>query len=272
MPIPTILSLSTIPPRFKHLRSTLHSLLHQSEPFQEIRLYIPLKYRRFPDWDGVLPQVPPGIEIHRCEADYGPATKVLPAARNLRDQDVHILFCDDDRTYNYDWHAKLRREAIAHPMTCIAALGANLEDIDKTRMPVDRVPRGRCDPKNLAYKVKRFLSLGLVRPQLPIQEGYIDQFHGCGGVLVKPEWLPDAAYDIPDVIWTVDDVWLSGHLEYTGIAIWICEGLNPGYSSANWFEPLRKHEEAGHGRQSANKLATEYFRSRYGIWPTSAPP
>ena len=139
MPIPTILSLSTIPPRFKHLRSTLRSLQRQSEPFQEIRLYIPLKYRRFPQWDGVLPRVPAGVEIHRCDVDYGPATKVLPAARDLKNQNVHIVFCDDDRAYGRHWHATLRREAQTHPGTCIAALGAILHDIDPTRLPADRI-------------------------------------------------------------------------------------------------------------------------------------
>ena len=78
-----IVSLSSIPPRFHKIGATLQALLGQSARIDRICLYIPEVYRRFPDWDGSLPEVPEGIEIHRTEADLGPATKVLAAAAHL---------------------------------------------------------------------------------------------------------------------------------------------------------------------------------------------
>ncbi len=81
MSSPTIITLSSIPPRFGLLKPTLFSLLSQRLKAEEVRLYIPHKYRRFPDWDGRLPEVPAGITIVRCDEDLGPATKVLPAAQ-----------------------------------------------------------------------------------------------------------------------------------------------------------------------------------------------
>ncbi len=50
-----IVSLSTIPPRFGEIRPTLDTLLDQSAPADQVLLYIPHRYRRFPDWDGTLP-------------------------------------------------------------------------------------------------------------------------------------------------------------------------------------------------------------------------
>src|SRR4051794_32719177 len=60
-----IISLSTIPPRFDRLAPTLKSLVEQSGAIDEIRLYIPKRYRRFPDYDGSVPSVPDGITIVR---------------------------------------------------------------------------------------------------------------------------------------------------------------------------------------------------------------
>ena len=85
-----IISLTSIPPRFKGLKSVLNSLA--SNMVDEIRLYIPLKYHRFPDWDGLLPETPRSVKIFRCPVDYGPATKVLPACKDLRGQEVQIFF------------------------------------------------------------------------------------------------------------------------------------------------------------------------------------
>ena len=96
-----IISLTSIPPRFKGLKSVLNSLA--SNMVDEIRLYIPLKYHRFPDWDGLLPETPRSVKIFRCPVDYGPATKVLPACKDLRGQEVQIFFCDDDLICKPGW-------------------------------------------------------------------------------------------------------------------------------------------------------------------------
>ena len=102
-----IISLTSIPPRFMGLESTLQSLLRQGA--DEVRLYIPCKYQRFPDWDGALPNVPEGVTIYRSDKDYGPATKILPACRDLRGSDAQILFCDDDCICDEGWAERLFR-------------------------------------------------------------------------------------------------------------------------------------------------------------------
>ena len=79
-----VISLTTIPSRMPHIRPTLDSLLDQRTPFDQVNLYIPKHYRRFPDYDGTLPDLPDGVTIRVVDEDFGPASKVLHAVRELR--------------------------------------------------------------------------------------------------------------------------------------------------------------------------------------------
>ncbi len=73
--------------------------------------------------------MPKGVTICHCDQDYGPATKVLPAAKDLKGQDVDILFCDDDKIYDRGWHARFKSEAAKKPNTCIIEVGETFPDI-----------------------------------------------------------------------------------------------------------------------------------------------
>ncbi|MBA4490618.1 glycosyltransferase family 2 protein [Paracoccus sp. S1E-3] len=277
MPRPTIVTLSTIPPRFGLLAPTLNSLLAQKLPVQEIRLYIPQRYRRFRDWDGTLPEVPAGITICRCPDDLGPATKVLPATRDLVGQDVDILFCDDDKLYDPCWHRRFKAARAARPDACIVEAGDNLPDIcDSTRAP-DRLPRAkRWTRKPLSYRLKRILSLFTIKSPMYANSGYIDVLAGHAGVMVRPEWFDDAAWAIPDIVWTVDDPWLSGHLERKGIPIWLmAEVRRMRCSGAGAVDALQDLVEQDHGRVRADIAAIDYMRRTYNLWTPrgqTAPP
>ena len=74
----TDISLTSIPPRFSRLGETLESLLHQTVEIKNIWLTIPKSYKRFPNWNGVLPKVPKGIKINRINEDLGPASIIIP--------------------------------------------------------------------------------------------------------------------------------------------------------------------------------------------------
>ncbi|WBL32941.1 glycosyltransferase family 2 protein [Sinirhodobacter sp. HNIBRBA609] len=265
---PTIVTLSSIPPRFSELGETLESLLTQSLPVQEIRLHIPERYRRFPDWDGTLPQVPAGVTIHRCAEDLGPATKILPAVRALRGHEVDLLLCDDDKIYDRDWHRRFKEQARKRPGTCIVEVGETFPDIAETHRAPDRLPRGRrLARKGIGYRLKRLLSLGWYKPHFFTQSGYVDQLSGYAGVLLRPDWFDEAVFDIPDIIWTVDDPWLSGHLERRGVPIWLnAKGRFPLMRESGNRHALLDLVEQGHDRVMADLAAIDYFRQTYGIW------
>lgn len=268
----SIITLSTIPPRFGALGPTLYSLLAQREPAAEIRLYIPQSYRRFADWDGALPSVPAGVSIHRTEADIGPATKILPAARELRGQDVQIVFCDDDKIYDRDWLARFKAAAAAHPGCCIVEAGETFPDIADSARPADRLPRGRRQAKTLGYRLIRLATLTLHKPHLYRNSGYVDQISGYGGVLVRPDWFGDEVSEIPGNMWMVDDPWLSGHLERAGIPIWLNgKGRQPGFASSGRLAALLDLVDDGNDRVASDLAVIDYMRSHYGIWQKAGP-
>lgn len=265
---PTIITLSTIPPRFHLLKATLASLLDQDLPAQAIHLYIPHSYRRFPDWDGTLPAVPEGVTIRRCEKDLGPATKILPAARDYAGQDVDLLFCDDDKIYDPQWHARFKRARRAHPGSCLVEAGETLPDIADSTRPKARLPRAkRWVKKPFSYRVKRLLSLFTIKSSMYANAGYVDILGGHAGVMVKPDWFDATAWEIPPILWTVDDPWLSGHLERRGIPIWlIAELRRTSVTEASEIDALHNLVEEDHDRVRADIAAVDYMRRTYGVW------
>ena len=122
-----VFSLTAIPPRFSMLGPALESLCAQSVKADESGLFVPEQDQRFSDWDGSLPTVPNGVQIHRVKTDLGPATKILPASQKFKDQDCLILFCDDDRDYPSHWATTFLDAHQTHPEAaiCIRGLGAD---------------------------------------------------------------------------------------------------------------------------------------------------
>lgn len=264
---PTIITLSAIPPRFPDLEPCLTSLLRQSLPADEVRLYIPETYRRFPEWDGVLPEVPPGVIIYRTVEDLGPATKVLPAAHDLRGQEVDLLFCDDDKIYDTDWHRRFKTEAEQRPGCCIVESGFDFHDIADCQRPVHRLPRFRMRRKDWKYRLVRSLTLALYKPRREISGGYVDQLEGFAGVLVQPSWFDSHAYEIPDNMWMVDDPWLSGHLERNGIPIWrMISPKRLQHVRTTKLHALHNLVVDGSDRVSSDLAVKKYMRETYGIW------
>jgi len=88
---------------------------------------------------------------------------------------------------------------------------------------------------------------------------------GWGGVLVQPHFLSDSVFDIPDILWTVDDIWLSGHLAMNDIPIWLNADSSVrtrGNSDEVKSASLRKLLHWG----SANQLCVDHFRTNHAIW------
>lgn len=275
-----IISLSTVPPRFERLAPVLESLKAQSADIDRIMLFVPHRYRRFPDFDGTPPKLPAGVELHRPDRDYGPATKLLPALRTLHGQDCNILFCDDDHLFQPAWAQTLIDQAAAHPGCAIALSAFDIENTGYTATERTHLPRARYNPKERGpgYRLRRIAQqidvLHLFTPRHKparwrvLEPGYADIFEGVGGVLVRPEFFPDdAVFDIPETLWSVDDVWLSGHAALAGVPIWATGASHVPYETRLSVQhPLNKATIAGLDRQQANRACVRYFRDQHGIW------
>jgi hypothetical protein len=265
-----IISLTSIPSRFKHLHTTLQSLSRQACA-DEIRLYIPRRYKRFTDWDGTLPDVPGDIKIIRTEADLGPATKILPCAKDLKNENVQILFCDDDGIHPRNWARKLFEAQASRPAEAVATYGrlilAELPDASvSTARPI---AVGQRMNKNIRYRFDRLLekTIGIQAYNRPIKSaGYVDLLFGVGGVVVRPNFFDESSLEIPEEAFFVDDVWLSAQLAKKSIPIYCPKRFPmPRESSASFIEALYDYEISGN-RFEQNSRAAKWCRDHLGVW------
>ncbi|MDG2015012.1 MAG: glycosyltransferase family A protein [Pirellulaceae bacterium] len=266
-----VVTLTSIPTRFDKIAPTLEDLLNQTADIAEIRLYISRKYRRFPDAKFDPPKVPKGIKVCMVDEDFGPATKILPAVKDFQGQNVELLFCDDDQPYDSNWAQRFLDERKRKPNCCIVERGYDLEYRPKGHryyIERDAHPRAERRIKGLKYRLRRTMSLFTSKPTPYTASGYVDILEGFGGVMVRPDFFPPEVFDIPDILWTVDDPWLSGHLTRNNVPIWLHS------NEQQWRRPYGAHfsDRLGafvykqHGRLAADSASIDYFRSTYDIW------
>ena len=271
-----VISLSTIPSRFEEIGPTLETLLTQTGHIDEVRLYVPQVYRRFPDYDGSVPKVPTGISIFRPDHDLGPASKILFAAKDLRDTDAQILFCDDDQIYGADWAEKLFEEQAKRPNECVALFGKLLSpEAGRTTCGREGATRrnSNFDWQYRVAKVRHQLSrLGgspLLAPSRRRigKSGYADILLGYGGVVVRPQFFDERSYTIPPVLWSVDDFWLSGMLARNDVPIWLpADFFAPLGSDAGNIESLFSATIDNADRTAANAACVRYMQETFGVW------
>ncbi|MAZ19959.1 MAG: hypothetical protein CMN19_02000 [Roseovarius sp.] len=97
--------------------------------------------------------------------------------------------------------------------------------------------------------------------------GYVDFAHGLGGVSIRPEFLDQDDFNIPEVIWAVDDIWLSGAFERKGIGIWAEKTVPlPPAGDAARKSSLAESVIEDHDRRAADLACITYMQKRYGIW------
>lgn len=276
-----IISLTTIPSRFGMIAETLESLLAQTADVAEIRLNVPHEYARFPEYNGHLPDVPQGITIARPETDFGPATKVLPVAKEYRDDpEAVILFCDDDRVFAPDWAAGFVADHKDNPDKAICISGFHLVDLG-IHIPPSTVFQPRAEFRkrtwDMEYRWKRIKqqirhrSLIAVRNKPPrrlvTKGGHVDVFEGVGGVLVRPSFFDDRAFDIPPEGRPVDDIWLSGMLALKGIPIWSpADRYMPLVTEADRQDALYRANFDGKKRHELNVACAQVLQRDHGVW------
>lgn len=260
-----VISLTTIPPRFAHLGPTLASLVAQDLP-APVELWIPQAYRRFPEWGGGLPEVPPGVTIRRCGVDWGPATKVVPAVLDRRGP---VLFCDDDSVYAPDWHPRFQAAARARPNVAIGAIGRHLPGIGaRARARTDRMPRmRRRAPAQVQADMAALGDWHAGPVSLVATSGYADLLSGWGGVLVRPDMFAPALAQGPGAHWAVDDIWLSALLAATDTPIWVDSAiLPPTRRPVGGVAALTLAVVDGLDRDASDAAAIADLSARFGIW------
>jgi hypothetical protein len=195
-----IVTLTTIPSRIDRIGPTIKSLLCQTLPPKDIRVYVPERSRReqagyiVPAWLAALES----IRIVRCD-DFGPATKVIPALLTSA-PDQGLLVVDDDRLYHPWLVSQMSALADAHRDVAIAASGWDA-------------------PANLVDHPTRLFDTILGRAPAPIKctrvrgRREVDVIQGFSGYVVRPRFFDLGAVadysHAPEAAFFVDDVWIS---------------------------------------------------------------
>ena len=263
-----IISLSSIPPRFPFLQATLTTLLEQ-ESVDEIRLYIPKKYKRFPKYNGKLPNIPKGITLCQIDEDFGPATKIIPAIQDFIGEDVQILFCDDDLIYHKNWAKKLFDIQLLRPNDAVATYGRNINGNlpDIFHLPKEPNAKSVKLERDILYRAKRLFSK-IFHTKAPLwrpiaKAGYIDILFGVGGVVVRPSFFDEIVFSIPNEAFAVDDIWLSANLAKNKISIYCPRrfALAQSNEKAN-INSLLDSNFGGKKRQDSNRQAALYCQKK----------
>lgn len=234
----------------------------QSVPPDAVELYIPEEYNTrdlgIPD----MSKIPSEFEVNVCDRDFGPATKVLPAAKKYRGQEIALIYCDDDRDYD--------REMISTLMSVF-----NIDTKTAAANEVVKVSRAllkaKYEQRKGTYRLLRACSLGIWDPKN--KGGLANQLiaAGMGGVAIAPDWLKDEAFEIPDLFRPVDDVWLSGQLTANGVTISRAGQRRSGERvihgrDVTLIDPLTRYEHDGMDRAAADAACVEYFQENKKIW------
>jgi hypothetical protein len=257
-----VVSLTSIPARFSSLGGLMDMFQAQTLPPDAVKLYIPKEYdlRKFGKPN--LKTIPDDFDVQVCDQDYGPATKILPAAKQHMGQEIALIYCDDDRNYDQDMIKRLMSIFDGKSRTAAA------NEVVKVSRALFKE---RYETRKTFYKTLRALSLGLWDPK---NQGKLANFFiaaGMGGVAIKPEWLNEEAFDIPTMFRPVDDVWLSGHLTANNVTIKRSGEQRSGERTVNeqditLIDPLTTYEHDGMDRASADAACVRYFQKHKNIW------
>lgn len=264
-----IISLTSIPTRFKYLSETIDSLIKQNA-CNEIRLNIPKKYRRFPDWDGSIPKFPSKVNIVRCEEDLGPATKILPTALDHKNSDIQILFCDDDGIHPNNWARNLFELQQTMPDKAIATWGRCIDELPSVKYdPTKKYVEIQHLKYDVRYRFERLLhKIGNYQPlHRPVKRaGFAHILLGVGGVVVKPNFFNIESTLIPEEAFLVDDIWLSAQLALNKIEIFCPKRFAVPYSHEGESVNALFDMEIGGGRKKLNYQALPWCRNNLKCW------
>lgn len=238
-----IVSLSTLPGRIANLRPTLHCLLGQTRPPDEIVLALPdFSVREkagyaIPPWMAELR----GVRILHSARDWGPATKFIPVIQEEIEAgrpDTLIVMVDDDRIYPADMIATYLHYSAQLPAAALCFRGAAM-------------------PRSFDWRDAKMIHGDRLRaPQA------VAVITGCGSYLVKPKFFDRSLWDYsaaPTAAFYMDDIWISGCLGRRGAKKYVVPTSRRMRSVAAQKGTITLHDVPD-GRQPSNNEVIAFFR------------
>jgi len=244
-----IASLTTLPDRIFNLEPTVHCLLNQTRPPDEIVLSIPefsVRQKRPYSIPKYLSQFPT-LRIVPCKTDWGPATKFIPLVQEelaAGRADTLIMVVDDDRIYPRD---ALETYLHYHEQFPNAALCF----------------RGGPMPRNFYWFLpKLFLGSRLRKAKR------VAVITGCGSYLIQPRFFDSALWnysDAPASAFYMDDIWISGNLDRRGVEKYVVPTSAMMRTARQQAGTMSLHRVPW-GRTYHNNEVVEYFRDTWNVF------
>ena len=244
-----IASLTTLPDRIFNLEPTVHCLLNQTRPPDEIVLSIPefsVRQKRPYSIPKYLSQFPT-LRIVPCKTDWGPATKFIPLVQEelaAGRADTLIMVVDDDRIYPRD---ALETYLHYHEQFPNAALCF----------------RGGPMPRNFYWFLpKLFLGSRLRKAKR------VAVITGCGSYLIQPRFFDSALWnysDAPASAFYMDDIWISGNLDRRGVEKYVVPTSAMMRTTRQQAGTMSLHRVPW-GRTYHNNEVVEYFRDTWNVF------
>jgi hypothetical protein len=206
-----IVTFTTVPGRINKVRYTIASILNQTVRVDEICIYVPYKSSKgneyiIPEWMEELERKLLQFKIKRCNRDWGPATKIIPALLEFENMDCTIIYIDDDIIYNKNMLETLISYNKIYPGYAICNQGWDVE---------------RWNGKSSLFSRTLHHAAKYIPNVDPYNHVFTDVLQGFSGVLVKPQFFDMKKLvnfdEYPQEVFFVDDVYLSGHLNDQGI-------------------------------------------------------
>jgi len=271
----TIVTLTTIPPRFKYLAARIDAILRQSVKPSKIEIFVPKIYRRFPGVRISPPRFAGLVEVVVVGEDFGPATKLLPALHRWRGESVNLIICDDDRVQDKNWISRLVAVKRQRPNDIVCERGWFLHERSLVLQPVTPAPMAQHAPRGgrtWRYRLARVLSGGALHPPRRIYRsgGYVDVFEGFLGVILKPQDLPADAEPLPTWAYYHDDLWFSGLARVHGKGIWAHDLPRPVFSDQRADKVFAlKDDSSFETRANLERDGVAWFQQKHQIWRAS---
>lgn len=231
-----LVSLTSVPPRFKHLENFLRTL----PSTYHIHLTVPSNYSRFPEKNEQLPEsVCKLCHVHVCDEDIGPATKIFPVALSCDPEQI-IVYIDDDTLYTSQIFEGLLQ---AHNSDDKSAWGTSGFSLDS-----------------------------YFRGEYPRRHGmYVDVIEGYGAVIVKAGWMQKIYkefLELRDEAKFADDLIISNLLEKIGVPRrTVCTpdcnvGLIQQYTYGFEQDSLHRQTNGGHHENYGNIIKVLEARNK----------
>jgi hypothetical protein len=226
-----IVTLTTIPSRYKYIKDVLISLKRQSIKPDEIVLSLPLESIREPcegdpykvTEETIKEFTANGITIWRPSKDYGPATKILGllereiSKKNSEEEEPLLIVFDDDKIYHIDCVKQLLEGWSRNKDCVVARKGSIIIQLSKK------------SERYLSFK-KKYDSINRYH-ETPIkgsdilEDIEVSLIFGTGGILYRASYFDNYVFDykkkennFPEKkLFYTDDIFLSGYLSQKGV-------------------------------------------------------